>query len=110
MELRVKHRYLRMAPRKVRLVAEGISGRPVQEALDTLQYMHRAAARPIYKLVRSAVSNADQKGGINVDALYVKRITVDQGPTLKRFMPRARGRADRILKKTSHITVVLDER
>ncbi len=110
MEFRAKQRFLRMSPRKVRLVARDISGRPVQDVLDSLRLMQQAAARPIYKLVHSAVSNADQKGGINVDSLYVKQIFVDQGPTLRRYLPRARGRADRILKRTSHITVVLDER
>jgi large subunit ribosomal protein L22 len=110
MEAQAKLRHLRMGPRKVRLVADLVKGKPVQVAIDNLRYMSRAAARPIYKLIRSAVSNADQKGGIDVDTLYVKTITVDQGPTMKRWMPRARGRADRILKRTSHITVILDEK
>lgn len=109
MEVQVKLRYLRMAPRKVRLVADGVRGQRVQVALDRLRFGQRAAARPLYKLIRSAVSNADQKGGIDIDNLYVKSLTVDQGPTLKRWLPRARGRADRIQKKTSHITVILDE-
>lgn len=109
MAVQAKLRYLRMAPRKVRLVADGVRGQRVQAALDLLRYGRRAAARPLYKLIRSAVNNADQKGGVDIDNLYVKSLTVDQGPTLKRWLPRARGRADRIQKKTSHITVILDE-
>lgn len=110
MEVRAKLRHLRMSPQKVRLVADCVRGKPVQEAVDSLRFMKRIAARPLHKLIRSAISNADQKGGIDVDALFVKKISVDQGPTLKRWMPRARGRADRISKRTSHITVILDER
>jgi len=109
MEVSAKLRHLRMAPRKVRLVADSVRGKPVQEAVDQLQFMKRAAARPLGKLIRSAISNADQKGGIDVDTLYIKKVTVDQGPTLKRWLPRARGRADRIQKKTSHVTIILDE-
>ncbi len=110
MEVKAKLRHLRMGPRKVRIVADLVKGQSVQAAMDQLRYVSRAAARPLYKLIRSAVSNADQKGGIDIDALIVKSIMVDQGPTLKRWLPRARGRADRIFKRTSHVTVVLDEK
>ncbi len=110
MEVKAKLSYLRIGPRKVRLVADIVRGWSVQEAMDHLKYMPRAAARPLFKLISSAVSNADQRGSVDVDNLYVKTICVDQGPTLKRWRPRARGRADRILKRTSHITVVLDEK
>jgi large subunit ribosomal protein L22 len=110
MEVQAKLRHLRMGPRKVRLVADLVRGKQVQVAIDNLRYINRGAARPLYKLVRSAVNNADQKGGIDIDTLYIKAIMVDQGPTMKRWRPRARGRADRILKRTSHITVILDER
>ncbi len=99
-----------MGPRKIRLIADVVKGQPVQVALDNLRYMSRTAARPLYKLIRSAVSNADQKEGVDVDTLFIKTIMVDQGPTMKRWLPRARGRANRILKRTSHVTVVLDER
>ena len=109
-EVTARLRYLRMTPRKVRTVARTIAGQQVQVALDALQFTPRAAAGPLYKLVRSAVSNAAQKGGIDVDTLYVKKIAVDAGPTLKRFRPRSRGRADRLLRRTSHITVVLAEK
>ena len=101
-------RYLRVAPRKVRLVADHLRGKPVGEALAVLQYTPQAAAKPLAKLLRSAVANAGQKGGrVDVDALYVKTLTVDHGPKLRRFMPRAMGRAYRVEKKTSHIYVEL---
>ncbi|MBI1908685.1 MAG: 50S ribosomal protein L22 [Deltaproteobacteria bacterium] len=109
-EVKAKLNYLRVAPRKVRLVADMVRGRRVQEALDLLHFAQKSSAVDVYKLLRSAVSNATVKGGIDVDNLYVKKITVDQGPTLRRFMARARGRADRVNKKSSHIKVVLSER
>lgn len=102
-------RYLRVAPRKVRLVADVIRGIPVQEALDILTFAKKSAARDLYKLVRSAVADADRRGGMDVDNLVVKSIWVDQGPTLRRSMARARGMATRVNKKTSHITVILEE-
>jgi large subunit ribosomal protein L22 len=100
-------RHLRVAPRKVRLVAGMVRGRNVQEALDLLNFTSKSSASDISKLLRSAVANATQKKNIDVDNLFIKKITVDQGPTLRRFRPRARGRSDRIDKKTSHIDVVL---
>jgi len=109
MTIKAKLRHLRMSPQKVRLVADQVRGKSVQEAVDQLQYIRKAAAKPLYKLIRSAISNADNKGGVDIDTLYIKTVTVDQGPTLKRWLPRARGRADRIQKKTSHITVILEE-
>ncbi len=103
-------RYLRIAPRKVRLVADQVRGLPVQQAMDLLLFAKKASARDISKLIRSAVASADKKGGIDIDNLVVKSIWVDQGPTLRRFLPRARGSASRINKKSSHITVVLEEK
>ncbi len=101
-------RYLRVAPRKVRLVADGVRGMKVGDALATLRYTPQAAAKPLAKLLRSAVANAEQKGGrVDVDALFVKTLTVDQGPKMRRFMPRAMGRAFRVEKKTSHVYVEL---
>ncbi len=103
-----KMRFLRVAPRKVRLVAEHLRGLPVGEALAILKYTPQAAAKHLGKLLRSAVANAEQKGGrVDVDALFVKTLTVDQGPKMRRFMPRAMGRAYRIEKKTSHVYVEL---
>ncbi|MBI2981503.1 MAG: 50S ribosomal protein L22 [Deltaproteobacteria bacterium] len=109
-ELAVKLRYFRVAPRKVRLVADQVRGKKVQEALDLLAFLPVSSAKDMSKLIRSAVSNADRKGGIDVDNLVVRSVYVDQGPTLRRFMTRARGSSSRVNKKTSHITVVLEER
>ena len=101
-------RFLRLAPRKVRLVADTIRGMPVGDALAVLKYRPQAAAKPLAKLLRSAVANAEGKGGrVDVDALVVKTLTVDQGPKMRRFMPRAMGRAFRVEKKTSHVYVEL---
>jgi large subunit ribosomal protein L22 len=100
--------FLRVAPRKVRLVAENVRGRKVGEALAMLKYTPQAAAKPLAKLLRSALANAEQKGGhVDVDALYVRKLTVDGGPKMRRFMPRAMGRAFRIEKRTSHVYVEL---
>jgi large subunit ribosomal protein L22 len=104
-------RNLRMAPRKVSMVVALVRGKPVEAALNILRFTPRAAARPVEKLIKSAVANASDlsKGQVDVDTLYVKTISVDQGPTQRRFMPRAMGRASRINKKSSHIHVVLAE-
>jgi len=104
-------RYLRIAPRKVRAIADIVRGQPVERAIATLRFTPKAAARPVAKLIRSAIANAEQKanGNLDIDRLYVKTIMVDQGPTLRRFMARAMGRATRINKKTSHVTVELGE-
>ena len=100
--------FLRIAPRKVRLVANEVRGQKVGEALAMLKYTPQAAAAPLAKLLRSAVANAEQKGGrVDVDALFVKTLTVDQGPKMRRFMARAMGRAYRVEKKTSHVYVEL---
>jgi large subunit ribosomal protein L22 len=100
--------FLRLAPRKVRLVADTVRGLPVAAALAMLKYRPQAAAKPLAKLLRSAVANAENKGGkVDVDALVIKTLTVDQGPKMRRFMPRAMGRAYRVEKKTSHVYVEL---
>jgi large subunit ribosomal protein L22 len=100
--------YLRVAPRKVRLVADHVRGMQVGDALAMLKYTPQAAAKHLAKLLRSAVANAETKGGrVDVDALFVKTLNVDQGPKMRRFMPRAMGRAFRIEKKTSHVYVEL---
>jgi large subunit ribosomal protein L22 len=101
-------RFLRVAPRKVRLVANEVRGMKVGAALAMLKYTPQAASGHLAKLLRSAVANAEQKGGrVDVDALFVKTLTVDQGPKMRRFMPRAMGRAYRVEKKTSHVYVEL---
>jgi large subunit ribosomal protein L22 len=102
-------RYLRIAPRKTRLVANLVRGKSVAEALSILQFTKRSASEPVRKLIASALANAEAANA-NVDTLYVKTIFVDEGPSLRRFMPRAMGRATRINKKTSHVTCVLAER
>lgn len=108
--VQAKLRYLRVAPRKVRLVADCVRGLPVQQALDFLTFARKSAAQDLSKLIRSAVANADQKGGIDVDNLVIRTVLVDQGPIIRRFLARARGSASRINKKTTHITVVLEEK
>ncbi len=101
-------RFLRVAPRKVRLVADTLRGMRVGDALSALKYTPQAAAKHLAKVLRSAVANAERKGGrVDVDALFVRTLTVDQGPKWKRYMPRAMGRATRIEKKTSHVYVEL---
>lgn len=102
-------RHVRMTPRKMRVVANQVRGMQAAKAVDFLTFCRRRAARPILKLIRSALANADQKGDVDVDNLQVKNIEVDQGPTLKRWMPRARGMATPVLKRTSHVRVVLEE-
>lgn len=110
MEVRAKLRHVRLAPQKARLVADLIRGKGSEEALNILSFTKKAAARVIIKLLKSAIANATQKKSVDVDRLYVKRIAVDQGVTWKRFTPRAMGRATPIRKRTSHITIVLDEK
>ena len=110
MEASAKLRYVRLSPQKTRLVVDMVRGKAVQEALNILKFSPQRPADVVAKLVRSAIANAEQKGVADVDRLFVKSVCVDKGPVLKRFMPRAQGRATRILKPTSHITVVLDEK
>ncbi len=110
MEARAKLRYARLSPQKTRLVIDMIRGKGVQDALNILKFSPQRAADVVAKVVSSAVANAEQKGVSDVDRLFVKAVTVDQGPALKRFIPRAQGRATKIRKPTSHITIVLDEK
>lgn len=109
MEAVARARYLRVSPQKARLVVDLVRGKTAQDALHILTFTRKAAARTVKKLLESAIANATHKGNIDVDTLYVKGIWVDPGPTWKRFQPRAMGRATRIRKRTSHITIVLDE-
>jgi large subunit ribosomal protein L22 len=102
-------RHLRMAPRKVRLVVDLIRGCNVEQALNLLTYSRKAAALPVGKLLRSAVANADVAGKYDLDRLFVHTAFVDEGSTWRRWMPRAQGRATRIRKRTSHITIELGE-
>jgi large subunit ribosomal protein L22 len=114
MESKAVLRLARVSPRKARLVADLVRGRDVGEALEILTFTQKKSARLIKKLVESAVANAEYRAmqtdaALDIDELFIREIFVDQGPTLRRFRPRARGMATKILKKTSHITVVLDE-
>ncbi len=103
-------RYLRIAPRKVRLVVDLIRGRAVEEALNILTFSEKRASKPMAKLLKSAVANADNQGEVDVDKLFIDTIHVDEGPTWRRWLPRAMGRATRIRKRTSHVTLILGER
>lgn len=110
MEAKASLKYARVGCQKARLVANLVRGKDVSEAVKTLTYLNKKSATMIKKLIESAVANADYKKTMDIDKLYVKSIMVDGGPALKRFMPRAQGRAFGIRKKTSHINVVLEER
>ena len=110
MEVKAVARYVRISPRKVRKIVGAVKGKPVETGINSLKFMPQKAAAIVVKTLQSAVANADHNNELDVDALFIKNITVDQGPSLKRFRARARGRGSRILKKTSHITVtVADE-
>ncbi len=109
MEIKARAKYLRVSPTKLRLLTRPIAGKKVEEALAALSFMPQRGARLVKKVVEQAVANAEQRPQVDVDTLYIKGIWVDGGPMLKRFMTRAMGRANRILKRTSHLTVILDE-
>ena len=108
-EIKAQLRYLRMAPRKVRLVTDAIKGKSASIAETQLKFLEKSAALPVRKLLRSAMANAKHNFNITPDQLMVKTVRVDKGPTLKRFMPRARGMASPIHKHMSHIILVLSE-
>jgi large subunit ribosomal protein L22 len=111
MEVNAKVSFVRITPRKMGVVADEVRGKGVNEALNLLRFSARKrTAGIIHGLIKSAVANADQKGVGDVDKLFVKTILVGQGPTIKRFRPRAKGSAFRINKKTSHVSVTLAER
>lgn len=110
MELKAQLNYLRIAPRKVRLVANVVKGRDVRDALLELDHLPKRSALPLSKLIRSAIANAKHNFQIPEKGLYVKNILVDGGPMQKRFTPRAFGRAAPIRKRTSHISLILETR
>ena len=109
MEAKAILRTARISPQKARLVADQVRGLPAERAVNLLKFSDKKAAALIKKVVESAIANAENNQGADVDALKVKTIMVDEGPILKRFMARAKGRGTRILKRTSHITVVVGE-
>jgi len=102
-------RHCRISPRKVQIVLDQIRKQPLDKALAILKYSSKSASEPLLKLVKSAAANAENNLDMDIDNLYVRECFVTPGPTLKRIRPRARGSADRLLKRTCHITVVLDE-
>ncbi len=110
MEATAKLTSVRLSPRKTRLVVDMVRGKEIQLALNVLRFSPQPSAKIVAKLLKSAVANAEQKGVADVDRLYVKTIQVDGGAVLKRFVPRAMGRASKIRKPTSHISVVLAEK
>jgi large subunit ribosomal protein L22 len=107
MQVAAKHRYARIASQKARLVADQIRGKSVGEALKVLEFSPKRAAKLLRKVLESAIANAEHNNGADVDALKVKTIFVDEGPHMKRFMARAKGRGARILKRTSHISIIV---
>ncbi|KIX15958.1 50S ribosomal protein L22 [Dethiosulfatarculus sandiegensis] len=110
MEAVAKAKYVRISPRKARLMAKAVQGLKAEEALNKLMFTPKKSAFLFTKVIKSAVANASQNEGADVDSLYIKHAYVDGGPTLKRWRPRAMGRAYVIRKRTSHITVVVAER
>ena len=110
MEAIAKHNFARISPQKARLVADLIRGKSVDQALEILTFSNKKAAALVKKVLESAIANAEHNEGADIDDLNVAKIFVDEGPTMKRIMPRAKCRADRILKRSSHITVVVADR
>ncbi len=110
MEVKATAKYVRIAPRKVRLVADLIRGKSIGEAIAILRHTPKSATEAVEKVVKSAVANAEHNNNLSADDLYVSEIRIDEGPTLKRFRPRAQGRASRINKRTSHILVKVSEK
>ena len=110
METRAVAKYIRITPRKVRIVLDLIRGKNVAEAFAILKFTPKAGAGVVEKVLRSAVANAENNFDMDADKLFVKTAYADQGPTLKRIHPRSRGQAFKILKRTSHVTIVVDEK
>ncbi len=109
MEVRAVEKFIRVSPRKVRLVADLIREKAIEEAIDILTFTPKRAAIAVKKAIQSAVANAIENNNMKEDDLFIFKVFVDEGPTLKRFMPRARGRATRIRKRTSHLTVIVSD-
>ncbi len=109
METRAVGKYIRISPQKARLVADTVRGMNVDQAITTLRFTPKKGAKILRKVIESAVANATQDDQVDVDNLVIKKIAIDGGPSLKRIRPRAMGRATKIIKRTSHITVILDE-
>ena len=110
MEATAKATYVRISPRKVQIVLDLIRNQPTDKAMAILQYTPKAACEPVMKVLKSAIANAENNNGMNAENLYIAEAYANKGPTMKRIRPRAQGRAYRIEKRMSHITIVLDER
>jgi large subunit ribosomal protein L22 len=110
MQVSAKAKYVRMSPRKVRLVVNAVRGLEIVDAQNQLRFMNKAAAEPVLKLLNSAVANAEHNFKLKLENLYIHTITADGGPTLHRWKARARGRAAPIRKRTTHINIILDEK
>lgn len=110
MESSATEKYVRMSPRKVRLIADAVRGKPVRDALAMLRLMPQVSAKAVHKAVTSALANAENNQALDADDLLVAKITADDGPTLKRFRPRAHGRVSPLLKRSTNLTVVLAEK
>lgn len=109
MEVTAKLRYARISPQKARLIADQVRGMSVEKALENLEFSQKKAAAIVKKILDSAIANAEHNEGADIDELSVTQVMVDQAPTMKRIRPRAKGRANRILKRTSHITLVVGD-
>ena len=109
MEASAKLKFVRLSPQKARLVADQIRGLPVERAVELLQFSNKKAAGVIRKVLESAIANAEHNEGADIDELKVSTVCIDQGPTYKRWRARARGRANQILKPTSHITLTVSD-
>ena len=110
MEVRAVARYVHVSPQKARLVVDAVRGRPVRDALAVLEFLPQKSAGLVYKVLKSAVANAENNFDMDPDDLYVSRIFVDNGPMYKRARARSRGMRSPLLKRTSHITVIVDEK
>jgi len=109
MEVFAKHRYARISPQKARLIADQIRGQSVEQALSILTFSNKKGAGLVQKVLESAIANAEHNEGADIDELKVSKAFVDEGPTMKRIQARAKGRANRILKRSSHITVTVSD-
>jgi len=110
MEVMAKLRFARISPQKCRLVADQVRGKPVEQALQILAFSPKKAAGIVKKVLESAIANAEHNEGADIDELKVSRIFVDEGPTMRRWKPRAKGRVNHILKRTSHVTVMVGDK
>ena len=110
MEARAIAKYVDVSPRKTRLIVDAVRGRPVKQALALLEYMPNKGAGPVRKVIQSAAANAENNHAMDVDTLFISAIFVNEGPTQRRFRPRAHGRVSPLLKRSSHITAVVAEK